>query len=114
MRPLALTLGEPAGIGPELTLALWKKRKALGVPAFIAVGDPALLASRARLLKLDVPLAECAADEAVSRFAGALPVFFAGEAATASPGKPDRTSAAAARAAIDRAVELADADKVSA
>ncbi len=114
MRPLALTLGEPAGIGPELTLALWAKRKALGVPAFIAVGDPALLASRARLLKLDVPLAECAADEAISRFAGALPVFPTGETATASPGKPDRTSAAAARAAIDRAVELAGAGKVSA
>ena len=35
MRPLALTLGDPAGIGPELALALWVKRKALGVPAFI-------------------------------------------------------------------------------
>ena len=73
MRPLALTLGEPAGVGPELTLLLWAKRKALGVPAFIAVGDPALLASRAQLLNLDIPLAECAADEAATRFAGALP-----------------------------------------
>ena len=87
MRPLALTLGEPAGIGPELTLALWAKRKALGVPAFIAVGDPALLASRARLLQLDVPLAECTAEEAPARFASALPVFPTGPAATASPGK---------------------------
>jgi 4-hydroxythreonine-4-phosphate dehydrogenase len=114
MPPLALTLGEPAGIGPELTLALWAKRKALGVPAFIAVGDPALLASRARLLQLDVPLAECTAEEARARFANALPVFPTGPTATASPGKPDRTSAAAARGAIERAVELAVAGKVAA
>ncbi len=114
MRPLALTLGEPAGVGPELTLALWAKRKALSVPAFIAVGDPALLASRARLLQLDVPLAECTAEQAGTRFASALPVFPTGLAATASPGKPDRTSAAAARGAIERAVELAGAGKVAA
>ena len=114
MRPLALTLGEPAGIGPDLTLALWVARKALGVPAFIAIGDPALLASRARLLKLDIPLTECAPEEAAARFADALPVFPTKEAATASPGKPDRTSATAARAAIDRGVELAGAGKVSA
>jgi 4-hydroxythreonine-4-phosphate dehydrogenase len=114
MRPLALTLGEPAGIGPDLTLALWAGRKALGVPAFIAVGDPALLTSRARLLKLDISLAECAPEEAAARFADALPVLPTREAATASPGKPDRTSAAAARAAIDRAIELEGAAKVSA
>jgi 4-hydroxythreonine-4-phosphate dehydrogenase len=114
MRPLALTLGEPAGIGPELTLALWAKRKALSIPAFIAVGDPALLASRARLLQLDVPLAECTAEGARACFANALPVFPTGPAATASPGKPDRTSAAAARGAIERAVELAGAGKVAA
>ncbi len=114
MRPLALTLGEPAGVGPELTLALWAKRKALGLPAFIAIGDPALLASRARLLKLEIPLAECTAEQATARFASALPVFPTGEVATASPGKPDRTSAAAARAAIERAVDLAGAGKVSA
>jgi 4-hydroxythreonine-4-phosphate dehydrogenase len=114
LRPLALTLGEPAGIGPDITLALWARRKALGVPAFIAIGDPALLVSRARLLKLDVPLAECAAEQAAVRFAAALPVCPTQTAATASPGKPDRTSAAAARAAIEQAVELAKAGKVSA
>jgi 4-hydroxythreonine-4-phosphate dehydrogenase len=107
MRPLALTLGEPAGIGPDITLKLWVERKGRKVPPFIAVGDPALLRERARLLKLEVPLAECAAAEAAARFASALPVFPTETAATAAPGKPDRSSAAAARAAIDAAVELA-------
>ncbi|HLL29353.1 MAG TPA: 4-hydroxythreonine-4-phosphate dehydrogenase PdxA [Xanthobacteraceae bacterium] len=114
MRPLALTLGEPAGIGPELTLALWARRKSLGVPAFVAVGDPALLASRARLLSLDVPLVECEADTAASRFANALPVLSTGVAATAAPGKPDRTSAASVRAAIERAVKLVETGKAAA
>ena len=114
MRPLALTLGEPAGIGPELTLAIWAKRKTLNVSPFIAVGDPALLASRARLLRLDVPLAECSPEQATARFEDAVPVFPTGIAATAPPGKPNRTSAAAARASIDRAAALANAGKVSA
>jgi 4-hydroxythreonine-4-phosphate dehydrogenase len=114
MRPLALTLGEPAGIGPDLTLALWAARRRLTVPPFIAIGDPALLAARARALKLDVAVAECDAGAAVARFADAIPVMSAGVKATASPGTPDRTSAAAARTAIDRAFELATSGQVAA
>lgn len=106
MRPLALTLGEPAGIGPELTVMLWAQRKALGVPVFAAVGDPALLIHRAKALGLDVPVRECKIDEAEKLFGTALPVIHAGNPATAQPGKPDKTSAQAAIAAIDRAVEL--------
>jgi len=114
MRPLALTLGEPAGIGPEITLALWAGRKMLNTPPFIAVGDRALLANRARLLKLEVPFSECAPEEAMPRFAAALPVFPTQATATAAPGKPDGSSAAAAREAVERAVELAAAGRVSA
>jgi 4-hydroxythreonine-4-phosphate dehydrogenase len=114
MRPLALTLGEPAGIGPELTLMAWTRRHALALPPFLAVGDPALLSARARLISLDVPIAECEAGEADARFARALPVLPTGVKATAAPGKPDATSAAAALAAIDRAVTLARAGDVSA
>ena len=114
MRPLALTLGEPAGIGPELTLMLWTRRTALDVPAFAAVGDPALLAARAKALGLDVPVHECSADEAGKRFARALPVIRAGNPATAQPGKPDSTSAQAAIAAIDRAVGLVQAGDAAA
>jgi len=114
MRPLALTLGEPAGIGPDLALALWTGKDRLGVPPFLLVGDPALLAARARLLKLKVPIAESEADEAASRFASALPVLSIDQAAKAAPGKPDATSAACARAAIERAVALVRAGKAAA
>jgi 4-hydroxythreonine-4-phosphate dehydrogenase len=114
MRPLALTLGEPAGIGPELTLMSWARRAALDVPAFAAIGDPALLAARAKALGLDVPVRECDIHEAEELFGTALPVIRAGDPATAQPGKPDGTSAQAAIAAIDRAVELVRAGKAAA
>jgi 4-hydroxythreonine-4-phosphate dehydrogenase len=106
MQPLALTAGEPAGIGPELTLILWTKRAAFDVPIFAAVGDPALFEARAKLLGLNVPVEECSAADAERKFPAALPVIRAGNPVTAAPGKPDDTSAQAASAAIRRAVQL--------
>jgi 4-hydroxythreonine-4-phosphate dehydrogenase len=114
MRPLALTLGEPAGIGPELTLMLWTKRDTLEVPPFVAIGDPELLAARSRLLKLGVPITECQAAEASNLFSTALPVLNTHVQATAKPGKPDCTSARAAITAIERAVDLALAKDIAA
>ncbi len=46
--PLALTLGEPAGIGPDITLAVWRRRAELDLPAFYLIGDPDFLPQRAR------------------------------------------------------------------
>jgi 4-hydroxythreonine-4-phosphate dehydrogenase len=114
MRPLALTLGEPAGIGPDLALALWVRRAALGVPPFLLLGDPALLVARAKLLKLEVKIAESNADDAAARFAGALPVLPLGLSTNARPAKPDATSAPIARAAIERGVALVQGGKASA
>jgi hypothetical protein len=93
MQPLALTLGEPAGIGPDLSLALWTQREALGVPPFLLLGDPAFLEARARSLGLAVEIAVSNAEQAVSTFATALPVMPLGVEVTALPGKPDATSA---------------------
>jgi 4-hydroxythreonine-4-phosphate dehydrogenase len=45
-KPLALTLGEPAGIGPDITLLAWQRRDALGLPPFYVLGDPELMAQR--------------------------------------------------------------------
>ena len=57
MQPLALTLGEPAGIGPDLALSVWRRRSELDVPPFYLVADPDFLKSRAEHLRLDVPVA---------------------------------------------------------
>ncbi len=111
---LALSLGEPAGIGPDIALLAWRSRVSEGLPAFFAVGDPLLLEARARALGLDVPVRVVAPGDAASVFATALPVVPAGPRATAQPGHPDATSAAAVIASLDRAVDLVLAGEAAA
>ncbi|WP_029355566.1 4-hydroxythreonine-4-phosphate dehydrogenase PdxA [Bosea sp. 117] len=101
---LALSLGEPAGIGPDIALMAWHRRESNALPAFFITGDAACLERRAVLLGLPTPIAPCAPEEAPSLFGRTLPVVSAGALATAAPGRPDATSAEAARAAIDHAV----------
>src|ERR1700693_1416012 len=103
--PLALTIGEPAGIGPELTLAVWRRRVERDVPAFYLIGEAGFLRDRARVLGLDVPLAIVAPEEASAAFERALPVVPLGLTVTAAPGTPDASSAPAAIASIRRAVD---------
>lgn len=102
--PLALTLGEPAGIGPDITIAAWLRRRELNLPAFYLLGDEALIARRAKVLAADIRIASVSPGEAASVFTDALPVVATGERATAEPGTPDASSAAAALASIRQAV----------
>jgi 4-hydroxythreonine-4-phosphate dehydrogenase len=101
---LALTLGEPAGIGPDLALAVWCRRAELGVPAFYLVADPVFLGRRADRLGLEVPIAIVTPRTAAATFASALPIVAIDIAVSAEPGHPDRLSAPAAVASIRRAV----------
>ncbi len=103
-KPLALTSGEPAGIGSDITLKAWLCRDELKLPAFYWLGDSASLARRAKLLGLNVPLAELRPEDAASAFAQALPVVSTGQVATAQPGRPDDSSADAALTSIRHAV----------
>ncbi|MCR4266845.1 4-hydroxythreonine-4-phosphate dehydrogenase PdxA [Nitratireductor sp. ZSWI3] len=105
MFPLALSIGDPSGIGPELVIQAWHQRKALDLPAFYVLADPALLASRARHLGLDAPLAEVSADAACDVFADRLPVAPLENGLTDTPGLPSPVNAAGIIEAITRAVE---------
>ena len=102
--PLALTLGEPAGIGPDLTIQIWRQRAELGLPAFYLVGDPDFIRRRAQLLgtALDVQVVE--PSQAGEAFTRALPIVPLEAPVSALPGKPDASSAPAAIASIRRAV----------
>jgi 4-hydroxythreonine-4-phosphate dehydrogenase len=72
-------MGDPAGIGPDITLAAWLERTQRGLPAFVVYGDADALASRARTLGLSVPIAHISEPgDAVAAFARALPVLPAG------------------------------------
>ena len=104
MLPLALTLGEPAGIGPDIAIDVWRRREALALPAFYLVADPDYISARARRLGVAAPIRQVAPREAAAAFAASLPIVPLDLAVTAEPGRPDATSAPAAIAAIRRAV----------
>jgi 4-hydroxythreonine-4-phosphate dehydrogenase len=102
--PLAVTMGEPAGIGGELALKAWLNRS-LSIPPFYVIDDPDRLASLAR--RLDWPAvvrAIDAPDQAVGAFDEALPVTPIGSAIRAQPGRPDPADAPAILGAIETAV----------
>jgi 4-hydroxythreonine-4-phosphate dehydrogenase len=103
VQPLALTLGEPAGIGPDLALSVWCRRSALDVPPFYLAADADFLRRRAEHLGLDVPIVAATPPTAAAAFGSALPVVAIDVAVTAAPGRPDRSSAPAAVASIRRA-----------
>jgi 4-hydroxythreonine-4-phosphate dehydrogenase len=103
-QPLALTIGEPAGIGPDIAIQAWLRRNELKLPAFYLLADRDFLGKRAAALGLKVRFADVRAEDAVAAFADALPVVATGHAASALPGLPDDTSADAATASIRQAV----------
>ena len=100
-------MGEPAGIGPDVTIAAWQARKTAALPPFFVIGPPALYAARAKTSGAEVTRAEIgAADEAADRFADALPVL-ARDAPDPVPGRPSAATAEAVIGSIDTAVRLA-------
>lgn len=112
--PLALTIGEPAGIGPDITLIAWQRRAELKLPAFYVVADPQWLDGRARLLGIDVGIKVVEPQAVAGTFSSALPVVAIDQAVTAAPGKPDASSAPAAIAAIRRAITDVTAHRAAA
>ncbi len=103
-RPLALTSGDPAGIGPDITLVAWSRRRELGLAPFLFLGDPGVLSLRARQLGLTVPLRETDAAGAVEIFAEALPVSAIATGVDVVAGEPHVATARATIAAIEKAV----------
>ena len=102
--PLALTLGEAAGIGPDITFAAWRRRAELDLAPFYLLADPKFVARLAERIAPDVTIAVVEPHAAGAAFKTALPVVDIGVPVTAEPGRPDQSSAPAALAAIRRAV----------
>jgi 4-hydroxythreonine-4-phosphate dehydrogenase len=101
---LALTLGEPAGIGPDIAIAAWQRRQELSLPPFYLLGDPGFVRQRAEQIGIPAVILTVEPADAAATFANALPIVDIGVAVTAKAGQPDATSAPAALAAIRRAV----------
>lgn len=104
IKPLALTLGEPAGIGPDIAIAAWLRRHEFQLPPFYLLGDSAFMAARAKLLGHDIKFRDVTAASAAEAFADTLPMVSVGTAVTTQPRRPDASSAPAAIASIRQAV----------
>jgi 4-hydroxythreonine-4-phosphate dehydrogenase len=102
--PLAMTMGDPAGIGPEIVLAAWRARKA-GDSAFFVLASPQLLSTAAKLAGLEAPIIETDPARAAEVIAQGLPVVPLEHRVEAEPGRPDARNAAATIESIARAVE---------
>ncbi len=104
--PLALSQGDPAGIGPDIALQAFAQRGVLDLPAFLYIGDPEVLKVRARMLDIDVSIAETDAERAATLFADRLPVLPIATGTDVLAGKPHVANARGTIAAIEKAVEL--------
>jgi len=100
--PLALTMGDPAGIGPDITLMAWAMRDKTAIPAFVVLGDTDVFTARAHQLGLEVPVIEIGTpEETRDCFALALPIYRMGLPQTVIAGVPDSTSSAKIVEAIE-------------
>ncbi|MCL4673270.1 MAG: 4-hydroxythreonine-4-phosphate dehydrogenase PdxA [Sphingomonadaceae bacterium] len=107
MRPLAVSLGDPAGIGPEIIAQSWLRRAEAGLAPFVVLGGGAVLGAAARARGLDCPvIAVDAVEDAPAAFARGIPVL--GEAdCPYRPGEPDDEGAALAMHSLAEATRLA-------
>ena len=105
--PLALTLGDPAGIGPDITLLAFAARSREAIPPFVLLGDEAVLNARAEALGLSLAIATVAsAGEAIDVFPEALPVLPIEVPGPVVAGRPDVAAAPAVKQSIEYAVDL--------
>ena len=108
LRPLALTMGEPAGIAGEIVVKVWHAPDGRPIPRFAVIGDPDWLRAEAHRIKSHSHVVEVSSlDEAAARFHEGVPVLPLRLATRAAPGKPDGRNAQAVIGAIEMAVSLA-------
>ncbi|TQV80966.1 4-hydroxythreonine-4-phosphate dehydrogenase PdxA [Denitrobaculum tricleocarpae] len=112
--PLAVTMGEPAGIGGEILLKAWQAASANDLHPFFAIDAPARLQSIADRLELPVVVREISApDEAHGCFNTALPVLPLTLPRDVKAGHLDPANAPAVLSSIKRAVDLIQTGEAS-
>ncbi len=107
-RAVAISMGEPAGIGTECLLKAWLKNKQNSLPPFFLIGDPAHTAQQAKALNLPVKVQEISSyHEALKAFEKGLPVLPLPLKAQVAPGKPDPSNAALVLESIKQGATMA-------
>ena len=108
--PLAISLGDPAGIGPEVIAKCWDNRDSFGLPAFVAIGDPRSVAA-----VWDGPI-EVVDDprQADAAFDFGLPLIQLNTPDSDTPGHPSVSGAHTSLDSLEMAVGLARSGSASA
>jgi 4-hydroxythreonine-4-phosphate dehydrogenase len=97
--PLAISIGDPAGVGPEIIGKAWEHRNALKLHPFFAIGDADCFAPHwsGPVERIDSP------EQALERFDQALPVLHVHSCTSVVPGQPDLDGAHCALQALEMA-----------
>lgn len=104
--PIAISLGDPAGIGPEIIAEAWRRRAEESLAPFFVAGGAAVLQAAARLRGFDLPAIRIGDPQgAHEAFARGIPVIGDADCGYA-PGEPDNTGAACALGSLELAAEL--------
>ncbi|MGD9543942.1 MAG: 4-hydroxythreonine-4-phosphate dehydrogenase PdxA [Methylocystis sp.] len=104
--PIALTQGDPAGVGPELALLAYAERRARDLPPFFLLSEPAFVARVAANLALELQIETTTPAQACDVFPRALPVVDAGvRVVSVVAGSPDPADAPSTVRSIEQAVE---------
>lgn len=98
MRPFAISMGDPSGIGPEITIKAWKALRAKPEYAFAVIAPPAVFSAVSNRVISNI-------EEAASTFTDALPILKI-DGNTASAGHPSVENAAATIESIEHGVSL--------
>ncbi|WP_019833357.1 4-hydroxythreonine-4-phosphate dehydrogenase PdxA [Sphingomonas sp. PR090111-T3T-6A] len=110
LQPIAVSIGDPAGIGPEVLAKAWMRRREEGLQPFFAIGDPRSIAIvwDGPLRKIETPA------DAMGCFDEALPIMEVEDAGEIIPGQPNMPGARCAIASLEIAVGLARSGAASA
>ncbi len=115
LSPVALTMGEPAGISGEITIKAWLRRHDDELPAFFAIDDPVRLAHLADKMGWPAPIAEIdSPEDTPAVFGDALPVLARPLPGRTLPGDPDPANAVAVQSSIEEAVGFTTAGRAAA
>ena len=110
MQPLAVSLGDPAGIGPEVVAKCWENRHVEGLSPFVAIGDPRSVSAVS-----DIPIAVVEdPEEGAEAFTNGLPVIAIECDGDVTPGTPTTDGARCAYDSLELAVGLTRSGSVAA
>lgn len=103
--PLAISMGEPAGVGPDIALQLYARRQELDLPPFCVFGHLDFLRARSERLGLGINIVEASPDQATDLFGFSLPVVPIEGLVGDHPGQPSAVAASVVIGAIAAAVD---------